>query len=101
MKLDGFEVKLGDAVYDTILGAGVVVSLHDDSEERRFTVRFGQHRQLTYNEQGFCHHKNRTLYWKNPFIVIPVKDDGLWELQKELCMTATRLIQERAGAFKS
>lgn len=96
MKLDGFEVKVGDTVYDLVLGSGVVVSLHEDSAVNRFTVKFGEHRQLTFDEHGFCHHKFRTLYWHNPIIAIPAKDDVFWALQKDVSLAATELIKAKA-----
>lgn len=96
MKLDGFNVAIGDSVYDLILGAGKVISLHEDGIKSRFTVKFGEYRQLTYDENGFCHYKQRTLYWKNPIVVIPVKQEAIWELQKELCLKTTETIRAKA-----
>ncbi len=99
MKLDGFDVKVGDSVYDIVFGFGEVVALHIDSQDR-FSVKFGSRRIQTYNEDGYGQFRRRTLYWHDPIVVIPAKQEGAWSIQQEVCLKATEVIRAKAQVLK-
>lgn len=80
MRMDGFEVKAGDAVYDLFQGDGRVASVTADSHA---VVVFGA-RSLTFDERGIGQHGRRSLYWHNPVLVVPMKDEAMWSLQRRL-----------------
>ena len=87
-KLDNDDIALGDKVYDVMYGPGEVVEL---KVEGKFRVRFatGMH---VYDERGVrVDSKFRTLYWHDPVVVLPEKDDIRWALAKRLC---TAMIEE-------
>ncbi|SAK62581.1 hypothetical protein AWB76_03272 [Caballeronia temeraria] len=80
MRLDGYPVEAGDRVYDLFFGDGVVKNLLPDG---RANVAFGV-RSFTYDERGVGQHGRRSLYWHNPIILVPQKDDAQWALQRRL-----------------
>ena len=80
MKLDGFDVEAGDAVYDLLHGDGRVKSVTVDDHA---VVVFGQ-RFLTFDDRGIGPHGRRSLYWHNPILVVPMKDEAAWSLQRRL-----------------
>jgi hypothetical protein len=80
MKLDGFDVLLGDSVYDLFFGVGHVRNLTSDG---RAVVSFGA-RAFTYNNAGVGQHGRRSLYWHDPVQIIPMKDEAQWSLQRQI-----------------
>ena len=80
MKLDGFDVEPGDPVYDLFFGDGMVKSLTADD---RAVVQFGQ-RVFTYDSRGVGQHGRRSLYWHNPIVLVPMKDDKGWSFQRRV-----------------
>ncbi|MEB2499546.1 hypothetical protein [Burkholderia cenocepacia] len=80
MKLDGYDALPGDAVYDLYFGDGRVHSLTADGQA---VVSFGN-RTFTYDDRGVGQHGRRSLYWHNPILVVPMKSEREWQLQRSL-----------------
>jgi hypothetical protein len=76
--MDGSPVRNGDTVYDVVYGAGQVVELLVDG---RFVVALsGGSRRIVFDERGFSKmSRARTLYWHNPFLIVPGKSDADWD----------------------
>lgn len=79
MKLDGYDVEIGDSVFDVARGPGVVESITGNE----FVVAFRDF-STTYKPTGHGGFAWRTLYWRNPIPVPPSKSDKVHE-------TATRI----------
>ena len=77
--LDGENVSLHDNTYDVVYGAGIVVQV---LTEARFRVYFAPSgKTITYDSLGTSYKLGvRTLYWKNPIVTIPPKNDAKWAL---------------------
>lgn len=74
MTLDGDKVRVGDLVFDILLGiSGSVVTVSSNN----FTVRFGAGRQLTYHGNGEMATVKRA-YWRNPVLFVPRKNEPRW-----------------------
>ncbi len=80
MRLDGYEVAAGDPVYDLYFGDGRV---HSVTADEHMVVTYGN-RMFTYDGRGIGQHGRRSLYWHNPILVIPAKEEREWSLQKRL-----------------
>jgi hypothetical protein len=67
--MDGFDVKVGDHVYDLILGGGAVKGVAED----RITVVFNNGVTRVYSKSGVSPSvgQKRTLYWADPFEYVP------------------------------
>jgi hypothetical protein len=76
--MDGYAVVLHDTVHDVLHGAGKVVELLPTAG--RFRVKFSsQPSPITYSNDGYAsRYSQRTLYWRNPVLVAPFKDDKGW-----------------------
>lgn len=83
--MDGEAVKIGDEVYDILFGTGTVYELTVDN---RLKVRFsGVGREGIYNTSGVSGRWNaRTLYWRDPVLVPPVKSDANWTRIRAICL---------------
>lgn len=75
MKMDGYELLVGDGVYDVVFGPGKVDRVTE--AEDRFWVIIGK-RNECYDSKGNGRFGCRTLYWRDPVIVPPHKDDAAW-----------------------
>jgi hypothetical protein len=77
--LDGEAVSGTEPLHDVVYGPGVVVQT---LTEARFRVYFAASgRTVTYDSLGVSYKLGvRTLYWKNPIVVIPPKSDAKWGL---------------------
>jgi hypothetical protein len=74
--LDGFAVDVGNIVWDILMGqAGQVAAVSPTS----VTVDFGGGRTLTYFGNGEVAGRRR-LYWRNPVLTLPEKNDSQWQL---------------------
>lgn len=82
MQLDGDEIEVGDRVYDTYLGDGIVKTITPDT---RIVVVFAGTRMFTYDARGISTTGRKTLYWHNPVFMIPRKNEIQWDYQKKLC----------------
>jgi hypothetical protein len=80
MRLDGAIIEVGDPVYDLYFGDGRVHSLTADDQA---VVTFGS-RMFTYDERGVGQHRRRSLFWHDPILLIPQKDEREWSLHKRL-----------------
>jgi hypothetical protein len=76
MIFDNDEIVVGDAVFDCVWGAGIVI--HIQEAQDRITVNFGT-REVAFSSNGVGHFPNKTLYWKDPVGgFIPMKNDDTW-----------------------
>ncbi|SIO50629.1 hypothetical protein SAMN05444172_2589 [Burkholderia sp. GAS332] len=82
MRLDGEVLEVGDPVYDLYFGDGRVKSVTADNHA---VIVFGG-RMFTYDERGVGQHGKRSLYWHNPILLVPMKDERSWSLQRRLNM---------------
>ena len=74
--LDGQAIAIGDTVYDVAYGSGQVTELLVDD---RFRVRFADGSYHVYTPEGITHHfANKTVFWHNPIVAVPMKSDTLW-----------------------
>lgn len=76
MVFQGYHVVVGDHVFDVSAtrGPGVVTNVTDSSLE----VVFGNI-TVVYDNTGIQRGKNRrTLYWRDPVIVVPLKSEAKW-----------------------
>lgn len=71
-------VAINDRVYDLTQGWGVVI----DTTFNEIAVRFDSGIRIIFDATG---HYNgvRRLYWDNPVVVEPTKNDSLWSTLKE------------------
>lgn len=80
--LDGDLVSVGDSVFDVVWGAGIVSQLHLSGN---FVVRFAGTRVATFTSAGVnTRYPGRTLFWRNPVVVVPTKDERHWLLIQQL-----------------
>lgn len=86
--MDKSLVAVGDPVYDLAFGAGKVTEVQEN--EQRLVVVFGE-RRFSYNALGVGHFPTRTLYWRNPIIGVPPKDQVRWELYRRLCNAISQI----------
>ena len=72
MRLDGEDIIVGDSVYDLGFGSGKVIEVGD-----KIRVRFNSLKQtFSYDGRGMRRAvKMRQLYFHNPIIAVPAKDD--------------------------
>lgn len=69
--INGCEVLVGDKVYDIVLGSAVVIAVELDGA---MTVRYPTGNQQRFSTGGMFGSQRR-LYWANPFIIDPKKED--------------------------
>jgi hypothetical protein len=78
MKMDGYDIVPGDAVFDIVYGPGVVHRV--DTVQGAFYVRYGQY-AAGYLPSGVNDRsRRRTLYWHDPVVFLPAKDARAWAL---------------------
>ena len=79
--MDGYEVSVGDSVFDVARGPGVVEAVGDVD----FVVAFGSSGfSTTYRPTGHGGFKWRTLYWADPVPEPPSKDPEIRTLAAHL-----------------
>lgn len=66
-------VSVGDRVYDVTQGMGEVV----DTTFNEIAVRFDNGVRIAFDNKGY-YAGVRRLYWHNPIVVEPPKDNRLW-----------------------
>lgn len=91
MQLDGDEVAVGDRVYDTYLGDGIVKNMTAD---KRIVVVFSGTRMFTYDSRGISTTGRKTLYWHNPVFMTPRKNEVHWDYQKKLCKVVSDFMHD-------
>lgn len=80
--MDNEVVAVGDQVYDTAFGLGVVTEIRID---RRFVVLFENHRRSVYAGSGYTRElAHRTLFWRNPILIAPPRNEQRWSLVQRL-----------------
>lgn len=67
-------VSVNNVVYDITQGYGTVV----DTTFNDITVRFNNGIRITYDKNGY-YGGIRRLYWHNPIVIEPTKDNKLWD----------------------
>lgn len=85
--MDGYPVSVGDSVYDLLLGGGHVSYV----DESQIQVSFGGGRTLTYSPSGHFGTVKR-LYWTDPILEIPHKNDPVRPLLKELIQVVRKRV---------
>ena len=95
MQLQSQTVELGDTVYDLLEGGGVVTSIGDTT----ITVNFGSVGLYIYNSAGqrLGNTPSRfpvLLYWQNPIVMIPVRNEERWNSMKTLFLNAYQIIKD-------
>lgn len=74
MKLDGDPVRVGDLVFDILLGISGTVQTVNGAN---FTLAFGNGRRLTYHGNGQIATVKRA-YWRDPVLIVPGKQEPRW-----------------------
>ena len=88
MKLDGYDVEVGDPVWDVCMGPGHVEAIQGDA----IVVSFGTH-SLSYASTGHGGYRYRTLYWKNPIRTTPAKCDKVFELAGKIEQAVNQVLK--------
>lgn len=77
--LDNIEVKIGDMVYDIMLGYCRVTGVARDGS---FQIK-AQDAELIISKGGFLG-RSRRVYWDNPIVIIPKKNDKSFKMAKNI-----------------
>lgn len=80
--LSNENVSVGDRVYDIARGEGSVVDIAFDD----IVVRFNNGTRITFDKHG-NYGGVRRLYWHNPVIIEPTKENAKWRTLTE-CIKA-------------
>lgn len=92
MNLDSSPVNVGDSLYCTVLGPGVAEVVGPST----VAMRFASSGQLTqYDDGGIGPWRRRTLYWADPVVFIPPKDQNAWNQTKALLLALRDFLIER------
>lgn len=70
-------VTANDRVYDIVQGYGTVL----DTTFNEIAVRFDNGIRIAFDKNG-SYAGVRRLYWHNPVVIEPTKDNALWETLK-------------------
>lgn len=81
--LDGQTVNLKDKIFDILYGWGYVTEVTSTGS---FRVKFpNKSDALTYSSEGkLPRFPNRTAFWRDPIIAIPMKDGAHWDKIKPI-----------------
>lgn len=79
--LDNNEVRVGDILYDILLGPCRVVAVSKDGS---FRVK-SQSSEISISPGGFLG-RTRRVYWENPIVIIPRKNDQAFKMVKNVTM---------------
>ena len=93
--MDGAPIIVGDSVHDILHGPGTVVELKANDRVR---VRFGQ-KYFVYDANGVIVDSGyrRTLYWRDPVLFPPQKDDVNFHLTRKLVQDIYNRIKTELG----
>jgi hypothetical protein len=92
MNLDGSPVNAGDPLYCTVLGPGVAEVVGAST----VGVRFASSGQLTqYDDGGIGPWRRRTLFWADPVVFIPPKNQNNWNYTKAMLLALRDFLIER------
>lgn len=75
-------VSVNDKVYDIVYGYGQVV----DTKFGDIVVRFNNGMRITFDKTG-SYGGVRRLYWHNPIVVEPTKDNKLWQTMRDCLLS--------------
>ena len=78
MILDGYELYVGDNVYDTQYKQWVVVK---EVKQNSFVGAI-KGRTYTYTGNGFVN-GTKVAFWHEPILIVPPKDVNLWRSQSK------------------
>lgn len=73
---------VGDRVYDVVQGYGQIV----DTTFGDIAVRFDNGIRITFDKTG-SYGGVRRLYWHNPIVVEPTKDNRLWQTMRDCLLS--------------
>lgn len=73
---------VGDRVYDIVQGYGQIV----DTAFGDIVVRFDNGIRITFDKTG-SYGGVRRLYWHNPIVVEPTKDNKLWQTMRDCLLS--------------
>lgn len=73
---------VGDRVYDIVQGYGQIV----DTAFGDIAVRFDNGIRITFDKDG-NYGGVRRLYWHNPIVIEPSKDNKLWQTMRECLLS--------------
>lgn len=73
---------VGDRVYDIVQGYGQIV----DTAFGDIAVRFDNGIRITFDKDG-NYGGVRRLYWHNPIVVEPTKDNKLWQTMQNCLLS--------------
>lgn len=94
MRLQGQEVEVEDKVYDLLEGWGSVSSV----DLSKITVKFAGNVYYSYNSAGKRIGNTparfpKFLFWQDPIVMLPLKDDTKWQTMKEIFFNAHESIK--------
>lgn len=96
MKLDGYDIFVGDKVYDLLLKQWVVVK---DVRDTSF-VGVVKNTTHTYFGEGI-RNNTKVAYWHEPMVIVPPKSVGEWNAQVKAythIVNAITEVQQGGGA---
>ena len=73
---------VGDRVYDIVQGYGQIV----DTTFNDIVVRFDNGIRITFDKDG-NYGGVRRLYWHNPIVIEPTKDNRLWQTMRDCLLS--------------
>ena len=73
---------VGDRVYDIVQGYGQIVDTAFDD----IAVRFDNGIRITFDKDG-NYGGVRRLYWHNPIVVEPTKNNKLWQTMRDCLLS--------------
>lgn len=73
---------VGDRVYDIVQGYGQIVDTAFDD----IVVRFDSGIRITFDKDG-NYGGVRRLYWHNPIVIEPAKDNRLWQTMRDCLLS--------------
>ena len=96
--IDDVEVKIGDVVYVLGSGQAEVISVSNDGS---FTVKIGSRGTQLIRNGGYIGNSRR-VFWHDPFILVPPKDQTLWLAFKNMALNNYGQLVElfRTGKIK-
>ena len=94
MALDGSKVKIGDRVYDLMMGYCTVVSVSRDGS---FAIRT-KDSTINISKGGFLGRTKR-VYWENPVIIVPKKGDRAYRMASSIMKQVYDTLQDNTCGF--
>lgn len=82
--------NVGDRVYDLTRGFGEISGVSDIAID----VAFPNGIRIQYNSNGVpLNRKVAQLYWRNPIIVAPTKNDDTWEALEKIVRNTVQTVR--------